>query len=91
MKINLVNELETIKIDIENGIFDRDELQELIDRSIEWLQAIDDDLVCSHIGTIDNMEPKDAINKLGVYNQSVGEYFAREKMECKSDTTSGEF
>ena len=91
MKINLVNELETIKIDIENGIFDRDELQELIDRSIEWLQAIDDDLVCSHIGTIDNMEPKDAINKLGVFNQSVGEYFARDSFLNTPDEITGEF
>jgi len=64
---------------------------EQIHQSIEWLQAIDDDLVCSHIGTIDSMEPKDAINKLGVFNQSVGEYFARDSFLNTPDEITGEF
>ena len=87
--MSLINNLRELRDDYFSQNMDYQ--AEQIHQSIEWLQVIDDDLVCSHIGTIDSMEPKDAINKLGVYNQSVGEYFAIENMEGKPYTTTGEF
>ena len=42
--------------------------------------ALDEELVVSHIGTFTlGDDPKEALNKLAVYNQELGGYFAKEK------------
>jgi hypothetical protein len=47
-----------------------------------WKEAVDEHLVVSHLGTVDSFKtPKEALNVIAAFEQGVGEYFAKERIE----------
>ena len=52
-------------------------------RTLTAEQAIDEELVNCHLGTLESFEsPWEALHALMIFHQSVGEYFAKKKSEC---------
>ncbi len=58
------------------------QIEDLMTEIKEHVNALDDQMVSTHIGVFDRGDnPKDAIKQLMEWSQSVGEYFEKEKLE----------
>ena len=54
----------------------------LKEQVVQLVRAIDEHMVCNHQGVFNlGDDPKEALNKIACYEQDLGAYFAKEKLE----------
>ena len=67
---------------VEQSNRQQEENAALKEQVAQLVRAIDEHMVCNHQGVFNlGDDPKEALNKIACYEQDLGAYFAKEKLE----------